>query len=129
MSTWQWLSETTPTPETVERPARLLTARVLPRRATCEEAAEALRALSRARADWQPIATAPCDGSPVLIGWRDDAGAWTERRAWWIAADPSETGWTDGAVQSWGYEEVQVYQPTHWMPLPAAPGSRKHGRR
>lgn len=81
---------------------------------------------------WQPIETAPKDGTPVLIGWHDDAGAWQERRAWWDREfaiegcdDDMNTlwkqAWTDYRVASFGYEEVWEYEPTHWMPLPAPP--------
>lgn len=73
--------------------------------------------------DWQPIKKAPKDRS-IIIGWFRPAGhgllstEWNTRCAWW---DKEEKAWTDWAVESFSYEEVQHYNPTHWMPLPEPP--------
>lgn len=80
---------------------------------------------------WQPIAKAPIDGTPVLIGWWE-GDVWHERRAWWKAEFESgewdevlddvtwRGAWTDDAVYSWA-EEVHEYSPTHFRRLPAPP--------
>jgi hypothetical protein len=85
-------------------------------------------------AQWQPIETAPRDGTEVL-GFRGDAGVFVMR---WIApvdflterelADPhgEDRDWEE--EPDWFYADfIQggrldgTEAPTHWMPLPAAP--------
>lgn len=62
--------------------------------------------------DWQPIETAPKDGSLILIyAKRGQAiGFWDD--CWKIDLEFVE--W-EGAA--WG----TIYNPTHWMPLPEPP--------
>lgn len=62
--------------------------------------------------EWQPIETAPRDGTPILawnggvfvVYWESDPGSW------WVYDPPCD----ERAV--WN-----VKQPTHWMPLPPPP--------
>ena len=82
--------------------------------------------------EWQPIETAPRDGTAVLIWsdlWRPTCVAVT----WWVLNLPTgkmiesaksafpkdviqvKDGWTDGRGGRVSFE------PSHWMPLPAAP--------
>lgn len=90
-----------------------------------ETIAEAVKAQ-----EWQPIETAPMNGTKILI--------WDGKQiyaAWWhdqfegLAWDgeskelPYRGAWTDCAVASFNYEEFMEYTPTHWMPLPAPPES------
>ena len=61
--------------------------------------------------EWQPIETAPKDGTPVL-GYRDGDMATVEWRAtWgeWVLAVPG------------AYAEDDDWKPSHWMPLPNPP--------
>lgn len=71
---------------------------------------------------WRPIETAPKDGTKVLIAEpvneEHAMDQYAVYAAWW---DADEAIWTDYAVKSFGYEEVQAYAPTHWRPLPASP--------
>ena len=80
--------------------------------------------------DWQPIETAPRDGTRVML-WRGfaDLGKWSEMviAEWhhgaWCWPDPGKNPtthgeWTDCDLIE-GYEDAK--KPTHWMPLPAPP--------
>lgn len=61
---------------------------------------------------WQPIDTAPEDGSHVLV--TDGA---TQRVAWFDIC-----GWT--WYQKYGGISMVMLHPTHWMPLPELPAAR-----
>lgn len=61
---------------------------------------------------WQPIETAPKDGTEVLVfGPRQDGTylAAYQYDDWWVAG-PWDERWTE-----------LLSPPTHWMPLPAPP--------
>lgn len=72
-------------------------------------------------AEWQPISTAPEDGTAILIAcdqdrqgmaqvtlaWREE-GEWVEAKTW----DASEEDWILMGC---------AFDPTHWMPLPDPP--------
>ena len=60
-----------------------------------------------AMSEWQPIETAPRDGTEILL-WEDGyiLGSWVEEYGYF--ADPDGHLWKNR-------------QPTHWMPLPAPP--------
>ena len=65
--------------------------------------------------DWQPIETAPKDGSFCLAA---------KQACWAKAFDhfpyPLKQRWNG---EEWEADDGRVYepQPTHWMPLPAPP--------
>lgn len=92
--------------------------------------------------DWQPIETAPKDGSEILL-YREDCGVILGR---WIACcefvsngDPSnqfcdagdDDGWEEpdwfGADFIDGYRISNDGVPTHWMPLPSPPEKIESG--
>jgi hypothetical protein len=71
--------------------------------------------------EWQPIETAPKDG--VLLLWFPDMAIWIAgpwRGIWsnlceeWVIHTPYSAG--EKAIVA-----SALPQPTHWMPLPAAP--------
>lgn len=77
--------------------------------------------------EWQPIETAPKDGTKIIVGktgltsigqWINDPGYIREHRdidGRWNGQDEYDgfEGWMDweGGIQDW----------THWMPLPESP--------
>lgn len=69
---------------------------------------------------WQPIKTAPRDGTPILVC---DARTGSMRWAVWAARDiigpPFPLNWRDGTIEARG--EIVGVVPTHWMPLPEPP--------
>ena len=72
-----------------------------------KEKAEAERDAAR----WQPIETAPRDGTTIWCYW---PGIYGRQGVGWFVWDEFEE-WTTPTVH-YGY-------PTHWMPLPAAPAN------
>jgi hypothetical protein len=59
--------------------------------------------------EWQPIETAPKDGTPVLAFIGDGDGA-------------AVLGWSAGCREWQDYNGSSPrYDPTHWMPLPPPP--------
>ena len=64
---------------------------------------------------WQPIETAPKDGTKVLV-WRPSIGTHYEEPKELIAHADVDV-WVEG---NWWRSRCNQ-QPTHWMPLPAPP--------
>lgn len=89
------------------------------------------------RPKWQPIETAPKDGSQIMLASPSSIsiGRWNDRmrgpgasgyiqQPGWIACamgeDVPDEGWDTGngySLEMTAWDEA----PTHWMPLPAAP--------
>ena len=79
--------------------------------------------------DWQPIETAPKDGTAVLlcwarsadgapIDWRQDpetAGVFVQVASWWAG----DGEWI--VYCSMVRDPSLHFEPTHWMPLPPPP--------
>lgn len=79
------------------------------------------------RRQWQPISTAPKDGTNFLI-FTTERGISTGqmyREAVGYSAEKDAQEWreywTDFTVGDWGMEEYRELNPTHWMPLPEPP--------
>ncbi len=77
---------------------------------------------------WQPIETAPRDGTwiDLVANGRVIAGYWDAEFEFRWNEEKEESvpigAWTDDAVASWGYEERCRYDsPTHWRPRPTPP--------
>lgn len=79
--------------------------------------------------DWQPIETAPRDGTEILLCQATDAdgeaigekawGIFVQVAAWWSADDDDGGEWI---VYCSRVQEPRLhFQPTHWMPLPPNP--------
>lgn len=77
------------------------------------------------RIEWQPIETAPKDGTCILICKATDAdgepivgetfGLFVHRAAWW----DFDNAWI---VYNSVFQELPAFfEPTHWMPLPEPP--------
>ncbi len=68
---------------------------------------------------WQPIETAPRDGTRVLLWWDGDFAP---------VAHWEPDGWAYHMTMNWMADRGCViadallgYEPTHWMPLPEPP--------
>lgn len=82
------------------------------------EAAAALKGTVRVPVEpWQPIETAPKDGTRLLV-FDPDVGR-IVAGAGWDNDTPAQIRWEV-------MNDICVC-PTHWMPLPAAPKEPKHG--
>jgi hypothetical protein len=77
--------------------------------------------------EWQPIETAPKDGTDIIVGY-DFASVWIVHVAFWRGVD-LDMGFTEDDVGWWSYKTTSVaqeqlggyYAPTHWIPLPKVP--------
>lgn len=77
--------------------------------------------------NWQPIETAPKDGTNILLCMARDAdgkpiegdsfGLFVQRAAWWGNGNDGE--WT--VYCSIPCEPILFFEPTHWMPIPDPP--------
>lgn len=84
-----------------------------------------------APSEWQPIETAPKTGRTLLLGYLNSAGKWRTVRGQWMSAnyieahwedpDDVEPGWFETSAEADDVPNCWGIEPTHWMPLPAAP--------
>lgn len=75
---------------------------------------------------WQPIATAPLDGTPCLLWFPDQMEI--ELGYWLKTSIPDFVGWWQWRAEDlhspWGAGDPKPKDfPTHWMRLPAPPQS------
>lgn len=90
-------------------------------------------------AGWQPISTAPKDGRKMLLFYLNANGQARRVIGGWVTAEEAaetdaddvglEAGWYE-RIDNWpDYYQVAINEgePTHWMPLPAAPQEPTHG--
>ena len=68
---------------------------------------------------WQPIETAPKDGTSVLVYgfWEGELNLQDDERDVWKA----HFFWDQWCVDGGEYYSQYVVDPTHWMPLPEGP--------
>lgn len=68
------------------------------------------------RMNWQPIETAPRDGTDILVcvTYNGPAGEW--ETAQWVDWARDDLVWPN----YWRHIEIP-FPPTHWQPLPAPP--------
>jgi hypothetical protein len=88
-----------------------------------DRAMDAIRAQFE-KMQWQPIETAPRDGTRILMADATDmdTGQWTET-VW--HGIPS--GFEDDRYDAAHRFDLGGKQPTHWMPLPGLPQSLHEG--
>lgn len=97
---------------------------------TAIEAAEKVEPVA-----WKPITTAPKTGRKVIVTYLNRNNLPRTVIARWLSDEEAaesddddvglEGGWYE-CIDNWGeYTEVAIHEgePTHWMPLPAAPGT------
>ncbi len=62
---------------------------------------------------WQPIETAPKDGTEILIGRFDEDGSeWYATAEWWVRS------WAFMWAKNIDHPVLIDFEPTHWRPLP-----------
>lgn len=73
---------------------------------------------------WQPIATAPKDGTDILIGWFEFDPPSSMHVAFWHSTHQGGC-WCQSHS---AFTTDPNWQPTHWMPLPAPPAPPQEQR-
>jgi hypothetical protein len=72
------------------------------------------------KTEWQPIETAPKDGTAIFI-WLTLAGGWF-KRVHWSAKVSAWVDWDHGEEAIYGYDGDKNI--SHWMPLPKPPTTK-----
>jgi hypothetical protein len=78
--------------------------------------------------EWQPIESAPKDGTDIIVGF-DFATVWIVHVAWYRnegiengCESPEDVGWWSYVRHSVTQEKLEGhYTPTHWIRLPKVP--------
>jgi hypothetical protein len=63
---------------------------------------------------WQPIETAPKDGTIILVAWGGTRRVWPARFGD-VGPEDAWVGWSNA------FGEMHITDMTHWMPLPEPP--------
>ena len=80
-----------------------------------QQLAEQRAEIERLKCQWQPIETAPRDGTYILLGWfLEGGGGGHPEVAFWHST--KQLWCSSRLLNAEGY-----YSPTHWMPLPDPP--------
>lgn len=81
--------------------------------------------------EWQPIETAPKDGTSIL-GWSEERGQRETKMGKYTEGSPGYAKWKDGygpLNSGWAWDThhnwLTTWNPTHWMPLPPPPSNMK----
>lgn len=76
---------------------------------------------------WEPIETAPRDGSPILLYVVKVADEYTRAVGQYDGWRNIDVGYWELGLNDW--HTVHSGEPTHWMPLPPAPQPMTKGTR
>lgn len=74
---------------------------------------------------WQPIETAPKDGTTILITREMEMFGWVRGYATYQTISGIGGGWVSHGFGVFG--ELGLGNPTHWMPLPDPPAVIRAG--
>ncbi len=72
---------------------------------------------------WQPISTAPKDGTAMLAGWECRHSGWRTAVVYWDRPYNPESKF-DWCLEHTGAHAISSHvdgEPSHWQPLPDAP--------
>ena len=83
----------------------------------------ALQAQVAARNEWQPMETAPKDGTPILVSNDERDGVWVAYyQPVYTSGYRPDNPWSSLMLNTrWHKNKWASYVPTRWMPLPAPP--------
>lgn len=82
-----------------------------------DEAAACIREM----VEWRPIETAPRDGTLILCLYPERHGQGRVSLRYWAFGDWPSSGRTEGWSDQ--HRQLRKTDPTHWLPLPPAPGA------
>ncbi len=71
--------------------------------------------------EWQPIETAPRDGSDVLVFGGTYSSECISCEFYGVAFNAVAIAWWDERSKTWNGGDLVTHNPTHWMPLPEPP--------
>ena len=80
--------------------------------------------------DWQPIETAPKDGTRVRLGHEQDASSMKQDSIFQTTGCFKDSEWSVSAffIIPWGKRQaIMTGEPTHWQPLPPPYATKADG--